>query len=284
METGFSIRDQRLVMILIEFQSPEPAQMLADYLSSKNLKCNIEIREHSYALVLLDSSQLAKAEAELSLFLQEPNHPRYRAVSWEHSRPSTIENSQDNLWTELFLQAQPFTTIIFLGCILIFIGQKFVPQIYSWLWFEWPSVNGQIWRILTPAFLHFSWLHLIFNLAWWWYLGSKIEIRYQASKLLMLFIVAGIIPNLLQAIFVGPDFGGLSGVTYSLLSYLWWRERHLPTDEKSVSDGLLIFMGVWVLLGFIGVLDLQAANYAHLGGLIIGLIQAWRDKRKITPA
>lgn len=267
------------MMRLIEFQASEPAQMLMDYLRSRGLDCRLDETDVGYAVVLLNENQHQLAQDEVARFLREPNHPRYREASWENSQPAKFGLSKDGLFTELFLQIQPFMLCIFVACLAIFLIQFIFPAVIPSFLFAWPWEGGQVWRLITPAFLHFSWLHLIFNLAWWWYLASRMEQRYGMAKLIILFCAAAVIPNILQAMLVGPAFGGLSGVTYSLLGYLWLKERNQASDtSQSVSDGLFIFVVGWLVLGFTGVFGLNAANFAHLGGLMIGLVQGWRER------
>ena len=37
--------------------------------------------------------------------------------------------------------------------------------------------GAQLWRLITPAFLHFGWLHIAFNALWTWEFGRRIEAR-----------------------------------------------------------------------------------------------------------
>ena len=43
--------------------------------------------------------------------------------------------------------------------------------------------HGQWWRLITPMFIHFSWLHIVFNLLWVWEIGRKIEFTNSAVVL-----------------------------------------------------------------------------------------------------
>jgi GlpG protein len=81
----------------------------------------------------------------------------------------------------------------------------------------------------------------------------------------------------MQYIFSGSSlFGGLSGVIYGMFGYCLVIELDLKYERYSLPPAIYLFMLVWMLLGFLGVLTLfgfgNVANYAHLGGLIGGLI------------
>lgn len=129
---------------------------------------------------------------------------------------------------------------------------------------------SQPWRLLTPAFIHLSATHLLFNLFWWWYLGGRIELRLGAWHLLLILLVTGISANLLQWYTSGPLFGGLSGVVYGLLGfcavYGYGRQNSL-----TLPPALISFMVMWLLLGYTNILWVNMANEAHLMGLISGL-------------
>ena len=73
--------------------------------------------------------------------------------------------------------------------------------------------NGQYWRLITPIFLHFGWLHIAFNGLWTWEVGALIEQRLGSLALLGIVLIAGVGSNTAQYLYSGPSlFGGMSGV------------------------------------------------------------------------
>jgi GlpG protein len=85
--------------------------------------------------------------------------------------------------------------------------------------------KGQVWRLITPDFLHFSWPHIIFNSVMLWFLGSQVEFIDGRTRLLVLALVASLLSNGLQYLVTGPLFGGLSGVVYAIMGYCWLSQQ-----------------------------------------------------------
>ena len=139
--------------------------------------------------------------------------------------------------------------------------------------------NNEWWRLITPMFIHFSLTHLVFNCLWVYVLGSKIEQIDGHITFINLVIFSSIISNLAQ-LFFGESalFGGLSGVIYGLLGYCMIIEIDTKQERYDLPPALYLFMLIWLILGFLGILNLfgfgNVANYAHLGGLISGIIFA----------
>ena len=138
-------------------------------------------------------------------------------------------------------------------------------------------VSWEWWRLITPTFLHFSLTHLIFNCLWIYILGSKIEIIDGKGMFLTLFLFAGLSSNLGQYFFTGDYlFGGLSGSVYGLLGYCFILDLEYRGQRYDLPNALYIFMFIWLLLGFTGILSIfgfgNVANIAHLVGMIAGFI------------
>ena len=69
-------------------------------------------------------------------------------------------------------------------------------------------MEGQVWRLLTYAFLHsvgsVFFLHLIFNMLFLWWFGSDMETLYGSKEFLAIYLVSAL-------------FGGITQQTWSLI-------------------------------------------------------------------
>ena len=150
-------------------------------------------------------------------------------------------------------------------------------------------INNEWWRLITPTFLHFSMTHLVFNCLWIYILGQRIEKLDGLSVFLFIFILAGVLSNAGQFFWTQQYlFGGLSGSVYGLLGYCFIIELDGRHGRYGLPEALYLFMFIWLLVGFTGVLSFfgfgNVANTAHLigmiAGFIIGLITKYRLKLK----
>ena len=271
--------------LLLVLDEPRRAQSLVDYLTELGIHCELTLDDAQQASIwLVDETRSSEAEQEIKRFIAEPLHPRYQAAAWRHgdTHVQFARSSQPSMFNNLLQRTGPINMLVLLSCLLIYGLQAMGAPLYAMLAF--PShlsqlIGPDIWRGFTPALLHFSLMHLVFNLFWWWYLASMIEAVLGRGKLIVLLLVAALIPNILQFLVSGPHFGGLSGVVYALLAYVWLFGKLNPGRGIGLPDGMAVFMVVWLILGFAGVLG-PVANLAHLGGGLIGLLQAWLDRGK----
>lgn len=139
--------------------------------------------------------------------------------------------------------------------------------------------SGQVWRLLSPAFLHFGWMHLIFNMLWLWYFGRQVEALQGSGRMLALLLVAGVGANLAQYAAGTVLFGGMSGIDFALLGYVWLMSRRAPGSGFFVPQMLVVFMLGWLVFAMTDMAALvgfgNVANEAHLGGLVVGLALGW---------
>lgn len=135
-------------------------------------------------------------------------------------------------------------------------------------------VAGDIWRVITPDFIHFSPMHITFNLLMLWVLGGQLEIEKGSVSFLALVIFVSVVSNIAQLLETHYMFGGMSGVVYGLVGYCWLWRYYQPSIF--FPDALLKFSLVWLMLGYTPVTEWlglgKMANAAHLYGLIAGLI------------
>ncbi|BDN94490.1 rhomboid family intramembrane serine protease GlpG [Aeromonas caviae] len=260
------------------------AQALVDYLATLGISCELTQSELSVSVWLADERRLAQAQQEVKRFLSEPNHPRYMEASWQSGHADAridYSKGMTDPVTDFLHQAGPLTLVVIIACLAIYALNAIGLPIFDELAFH-PTLaqftDWQAWRYVTPAFIHFSVLHLVFNLLWWWYLGGQIEQRLDSGKLFILLIVGAALPNIAEFFASGPRFGGLSGVVYALLGYSWLRARLQPDCGLAMPPALMGFMLVWLVLGFLDMLGTPTANMAHLVGLLVGLAQGWLDR------
>lgn len=136
--------------------------------------------------------------------------------------------------------------------------------------------SGQWWRLISPAFLHFSIFHIVFNALWTWELGRRLEWVMGPWRYAVFFLFSALASNLTQ--YVWPSqaamFGGMSGVVYAMVGFISIHQWLRPHPALAVPRGILIFMLAWLGICMLGVVDLfmsgGVANGAHLGGLVAG--------------
>jgi len=170
---------------------------------------------------------------------------------------------------------RPLVTLgVIVICLLVLVGQGLTGQVYDGLFFRLPTALSDAYRLLTPMFLHFSLLHIAFNLAIFWFFSRQLETLLGAWRLIGIIVVAGLLSNLGQFVVSGPNFGGLSGVVSALLSFVWLATK-ITSLPLFMPRGLLGLVIIMLGLGLLGVLDTiigPIANTSHIIGLLSGLL------------
>ena len=132
-------------------------------------------------------------------------------------------------------------------------------------------LRGEVWRLLTPMFLHFDPMHIIFNMLWLFQLGMVIELRQGIKRLLILVLIAAILSNLSQYYVTGFRFGGMSGVVYALLGYVWAQGQFNPRAGMGLPRSIVVMMLIWFVVCWMGLVG-NIANVAHTVGLLVGVL------------
>lgn len=268
-------------MNLITFSEKRPALAFSDYLRAQGIANRVVSAEGGFAVALERDEDGPRAIEEAQAFVAEPDHPRYRQASWHagEPQPEAVYGGEVDNGAGWLARAGWSTRGVAALCVLVFLALNInFPAVFAALKFpagiSVAAVDGQWWRLLTPAFLHFSLLHIAFNLLWWWELGGLIERAQSPARLLALSLVIAVVSNAVQFLAYGTQFGGLSAVVYGLLGYLWLYPVTDPGAPFRLRPGIVVFMLAWLAIGYSGLLDaifgLQVSNHGHLAGLVAG--------------
>ncbi|EGA65948.1 rhomboid family intramembrane serine protease GlpG [Vibrio brasiliensis] len=273
---------------LISLNHPRMAQAFIDYMASRQIDIKMMPEgEGQFALWLTDSQYQIEAEAELEQFLENPNASKYQAASWDmaETRQNHFKYQSPSMLAMVKAKAGPITLLVMAVCVVIFALQQLGAGKAVFAALHFPAFSHQewqLWRWFSHALLHFSVMHIAFNLLWWWQLGGDIEQKLGSGKLLQLFLVSAALSGAGQYWVEGANFGGLSGVVYALVGYLWVIGYKAPQLGLSMPKPVIGFMLVWLVLGFVQPF-MAIANTAHLAGLLagvaIGLVDAGRAKQ-----
>ena len=270
--------------LLVQLEQHKIALLFANHLATLGIVAKVVSETKEAHLVYCQKDKIPQAKAEFEIFIQTPFDHKYQQAAWQHGETVTINSGDTALLTHFkenfFAHAGMVTLLVFTLCWLVFIGSNlgWAQSIFSELQF-FPHLSidaffSEPWRLLGPAFFHFSWLHIVFNTMWWWQLGGSIEKVLGKGTLINLLLISAIVSNLGQFVVSGTNFGGLSGVVYALVGFVWWYGYLAPEKGLSLSKPIIGFLLFWLLLGFVDVLPVNMANTAHLLGLISGCLLA----------
>ena len=126
---------------------------------------------------MADEAQAGRVRAELARFLENPADPRYLAASWQSGHTNSgLHYQRFPFLATLRHNAGPFTWGILFACIAVFLLQTVIGDQPVMLLLAWPydpSLKFEVWRYFSHALMHFSLMHILFNLLWWWYQNSR---------------------------------------------------------------------------------------------------------------
>ena len=289
------------------FQDGKSANLFADYLESIGVRSQADDDNGTWTVWVRDENQVDQARSELSEFETKPHDAKYQSavdkakVIRQQQLNKRIQAAKNTVemrkqWNRPTASQCPLTMGLIGACVLLALATSFgddqTGTIMRTLGFcDLPIYiesgdpllqmrQGQIWRAFTPALLHGSPGHLLFNMLWLYSLGIPIESRKKTLFFGILVLVCGVGSNFLQFIISGnPNMIGISGVVYGLFGFIWAKQMFDPRCGFRMPESTILIMMVCLVLGFTGALDRLAgsgiANWAHLGGLVIGMAAAF---------
>jgi len=165
---------------------------------------------------------------------------------------------------------------------LVFLLQNISIQIthYDWFLLFGAKVNGaiaagQIWRLITPIFLHAGLWHVGVNMYSLYALGPAIERFFGSIRMAVIYLLSGISGVIFSLAFSPAASVGASGAIFGLLgalaSFLY---RHRQTFGAAGRFHLRQILLIAVINLGIGLMP-QIDNWGHLGGLLGGVLLTW---------
>jgi GlpG protein len=148
-------------------------------------------------------------------------------------------------------------------------------------------LQGEVWRLITPIFLHGDILHILFNMLWLWLLGKMVEHTMGKGSFILFIASVAMITNTLQYLMTGPLFMGFSGVIAAFAGYIWVRKKIAPWEIWPIDSSTLLFLWIFIF-GMFGLqiiafflqffhirfFPMRIANTAHISGLLLGMWMA----------
>ena len=294
---------------LTTFQNKTDAHVLSDYLLTQGIASRVEAESDGWVLWIRDEDDLNRAKWELDRYVRNPDHPRYvesqviaRKIRQEVRH---AEKEQEKRFIDartLWERPPPSRTVLTIALIAVSVAvtvlTSFGDSAFGWRWLAisdvvrqnragggWlityhgmqPILNGQVWRLITPIFLHLGVIHLLFNMLFLYQVGGRLEAVRGTWRFALLVLVSACASNLAEYWWSGPFFGGMSGVLYAVFGYTWAKSRLSPEAGLFMPSSTIVILLVWLVVCMTGLLG-PVGNAAHVTGLLVGLVSgsaAW---------
>jgi len=290
-------------------ENQQRAQLFADFLLSKGVNCELDQNASGdWQVWVLDDKRFEEASALLVSFEKKPDDVSYAEGAKvgddirsrrekEERAAAKMEKTREDLFRSSRISRSGVVTLSLIALsVIVSIACKFgenttlvqklsIADVFEHMGRTMYYTNlaevraGQVWRLVTPIFMHFGFMHILFNMMWMMDLGNMVE-KLRSSLFLILFVVGtAVASNLAQYFVSGPYFGGMSGVVYGLLGYVWMQSKFNPWSAFVLHKVTVQMMMIWLVLGFTGIIG-HMANYAHLGGLVAGVVWGFIDAKR----
>jgi GlpG protein len=288
----------------------QAARRLADHLLTLGVTTSIRPESDGWGLWVLDENRIPQAREELEAYQQNPDDPRFHAAARtaekvrreaERLDAQHRKNTRDvsQTWGRTPFRRRPLTISLVALSVFVFLLQNMretrgvvinelaftsiVPRAddqgrrrLDLLGVD-DIAHGEVWRLVTPIFLHGDLLHIVFNMWWLTTLGTLIETRRGTAALSALVLFAAVTSNMGQHVYNLKVYGepvlfmGMSGVGYALFGYVWVKGHYEPEQGMILHPSTVQIMLFWLVLCMTGALG-NVANAAHFVGMVAGIL------------
>ena len=167
-----------------------------------------------------------------------------------------------------------FYTLWFaLICIFVFLLQKLIPG-FTQIFLLSSDALSRPWQFLTAIFLHGSITHLLYNLFALVLFGIILEKFIGSKRFLALFLVSGILANIVSFMFY-PSSLGASGAIMAIIGALAIIRPMMVVWAFNLPMPMFVLAIIWMagsVLGVFGIGDTSTGYWAHLSGIFIGVL------------
>ncbi|EEH98416.1 MULTISPECIES: rhomboid family intramembrane serine protease [Clostridium] len=134
--------------------------------------------------------------------------------------------------------------------------------------------SGEIYRLLTSAFLHGGIIHIFFNMSALNIIGREVEAVYGSKRYIAIYVISALGGSVVSYLFKPNSISvGASGAIFGLLgAMLIFGLKERDKIGKQYMKNILETIGLNVI---IGITIPNIDNFAHLGGLILGTITSF---------
>jgi GlpG protein len=154
-------------------------------------------------------------------------------------------------------------------------------------------LRGEIWRLVTPIFIHHGIFHLLFNMYMLVYFARQIEYRYSSAWLAALVVLIAVPSNAAECLApmaldgapivnLGTHWmillGGMSGVIYGLFGYVWMKVTFDPRAGMYLSVSTVVILLIWLVVCMLPAFPINIGNWAHGIGLATGMAIGYLPK------
>ena len=151
------------------------------------------------------------------------------------------------------------------GDILVLLGGKINSLI----------ILGQVWRLLTPALLHASLVHIGFNMYALFVIGPSLEHYYGPWRYLGLYVLGAFGGNVLSFLLSSGISIGASTSIFALVAaegvFIYQNRAMFGANARAMLTNVLVIVVINFFLGLSPGID----NWGHLGGMLAGLAFGW---------
>ena len=140
---------------------------------------------------------------------------------------------------------------------------------------------GQIWRLITPVFLHdstlpYGLLHIGFNMYALFLYGRGLEGRFGHWRFTLLYFLSGYAGNVFSYLLTPNPSLGASTAIFGLLAaegmFIFQNRKLLGSRANRALMNVLYIAGINLLIGFS---TTGIDNFGHLGGMLGGILFTW---------